>query len=452
MRTLYQRVSRGVSDFSPARLALLVFSLVVMVFTALLSLPIATSTGERAPLPDALFTATSAVCVTGLVTVDTATYWSPFGEGVITVAIKLGGLGVLSLASLLTLAVSRRLGLRQKLLAASETKAMRLGDVRRLLITIAVVSVVCELTIAATLFPRFLIIDQNWATALWHSVFYGVSSFNNAGFVSHPGGLPAEVVGDWLIAMPIAIGVFVGALGVPVQLQILRDWRHPQSWDLHTRLTLKTTFALLFLTIILLMFWEWNNPKTLGELSFSDRILALIFTSVMPRSGGFNIIDTGSMIPSSWLTFDVLMFVGGGSSSTAGGIKVSTFAVLILAAVAEARGNRDIEFGRRRIPTMAVRVAITLLFAGSFIVWAGTIVMLRVTDFTLDQILFEVISAFATVGLSTGITPYLPDSAKYLLSFLMFLGRTGLITLAAAVAVRSRATDIRYPEETPIIG
>ncbi|GAB2690457.1 TrkH family potassium uptake protein [Thalassiella azotivora] len=437
---------------SPARLALGVFAAVVLLFTGLLLLPVATVDPGAASLADALFTATSAVCVTGLVTVDTAAYWSPFGQVVILVGIKVGGLGILTLASLLGLAVSRRLGLRQRLIAANETKAMRLGEVGTLLRTIVLVSTTCELVITAVLFPRFLLLGESVGNAAWHALFYGISAFNNAGFLSHEGGLPGEPSSDWWLSLPIALGVFVGSFGFPVLLVLVRRWRRPSTWDLHTRLTLWTTSILFGVTVLAFAVFEWTNPATLGPLSGGDRLLTVVFSSVMPRSGGFSVVDVGEMRETTWFVTDALMFVGGGSASTAGGIKVTTLAVLVLAAVAEARGDRDVETNRRRIPQATLRLAVTVTLAGSALVAVGTLALLAITGLSLDVVLFESISAFATVGLSTGITSGLPDEGKFVLSALMFLGRTGTITLAAALALREKSKMFRLPEERPIVG
>ena len=437
---------------SPARLALTVFAAVVVLFTGLLSLPLATSSGQRAPFADALFIATSSVCVTGLSTVDIATYWSGFGQTVILLGMKIGGLGILTLASLLGLAVSRRLGLRQRLIAAGETKAMRLGEVGSLLRTIVIVSTTVELTVAVALAPRFLLRGEGLGEALWHSVFYAVSSFNNVGFAAHPGGLPQDAVGDWWLNLPLMLGVIAGSLGFPVLLTLMRTWRSPSRWDLHTRLTLKTTLVVLAFGIALIGALEWNNPQTFGGLDGSDRTLATLFAAVMPRSGGMSTVDIGQMNESTWLVLDAMMFIGGGSASTAGGIRVTTVAVLVLAVIAEARGDGDIEASRRRIPPATLRLAITVTMAGALLVGVATLVMLVITGLSLDVVLLEVISAFATTGLSTGITPSLPDEAKYVLSLLMFLGRTGTMTLAAALALRERSRMFRLPEERPIVG
>lgn len=435
---------------SPARLALAVFAMVIVVFTALLWLPWATASGRSAPFVDALFTATSAVCVTGLVVVDTATYWSGFGHAVILVAIKVGGLGVLTLASLLGLAVSKRLGLAQRVIAASETKATRLGEVGSLLKVVIVTSTAIEVAVAVVLFPRFLVSGENVFVALWHAVFYAVSAANNAGFILHPSLLPW--VGDWWLCLPIAIGVFIGSLGFPVVLALTRYWRRPSMWSLNTKLTLSTTTVLLVVCLIMFAAFEWHNPATLEPLDLDEKVLASIFAAVMPRSGGFNTLDVTAMNETTWLTFDVFMFIGGGSASTAGGIKVGTLAVLALASLAEARGDKDIEAFSRRIPFETVRLAITVLLAGITFVGISTLALLAITGGKLDLILFEVISAFATCGLSVNFAADLPDAGKYLLVLLMYAGRTGTMTLAAALALRQKQRMYRLPEEPPIVG
>jgi trk system potassium uptake protein len=436
---------------SPARLAISVFASVIILFTGLLSLPQATATGQRAPFADALFTATSAVCITGLVTVDTGTYWSFFGQVVIITAIKIGGLGIMTLASLLGMAVSRRIGLTQRLLTASETKTAQLGEVGSLVRVVIIASSAIEAVIAAVLIPRFLTLGDSIGDAVWHGTFYAISAFNNAGFVPTEEGL-TPYVGDWWMSMPILLGVFIGSLGFPVILNLARRRGDVGRWSLHTKLTLTMSSILVGLGFVGIAALEWRNPETLGPLDLPTKLLAALFAAVMPRSGGFNTVETGEMSQSTWLLIDSLMFVGGGSASTAGGIRVTTLAVMMLAILAEARGDRDIEAYGRRIPPDMVRLSVAVAFVGATIVGVSALILLEITGWTLSVVLFEVISAFATVGLSTGVTPDLPDAGKYLISALMFIGRTGTMTLAAALALRDRRRVIRYPEERPIIG
>lgn len=444
---------------APARLAVTVFACVIVLFAALLLMPFATADGRGASFVDALFTAVSAVCVTGLVVQDTATYWSAWGQVVILAGIKVGGFGIMTVASLLGMIVSRKIGLTQKLLTASETKTSKLGDVGSLVRVIIVTATTIELSIALLLFPRFVVIENNVGTAAWHALFYGISAFNNAGFVPTVEGL-APHVGDWTLVLPLVLGVFVGALGFPVILNLRRAWPRPgQRWrgwtkklSLHTKLTIVTSVVLLVVGAVLLLVLEWSNPRTFGPLGFGDKILASLFAGVMPRSGGFSTVDVGAMHESSWLIQDALMFVGGGSASTAGGIKVTTLAVMLLAIVAEARGDRDIEAFGRRIPRDVLRLSIAVVFTGASIVLVSCVALLQVTRLGLSQVLFEVLSAFATVGLTTGVTPDLPDAGKYILALLMFVGRTGAVTVVAVLALRDRRRIVRFPEERPIIG
>lgn len=446
-RELIDRLARH----SPARLAVTVFAAVISLFTLLLMAPWATTSGKSAPFIDALFTATSAVCVTGLVVVPTGTYWSTYGQVVILVGIKIGGLGVMTLASILGMAVSRRIGLTQKLLTASETKTTRLGEVGSLVRVVIITSTTIELTIALLLLPRFVVLEESFGEAAWHGLFYGISAFNNAGFIPTAEGL-TPYVGDWMLLMPIIIGVFIGSLGFPVILNVMRNRRRASKWSLHTKLTLSTSAILVVVAVVLFAAFEWTNAKTLGPLSLNEKVLASLFAGVMPRSAGFSTIDINGMHESSWLITDALMFVGGGSASTAGGIKVTTLAVMLLAIVSEARGDRDLEAFGRRVPRETLRLAVAVSFIGATTVLVSSLLLLEITGWTLDVILFETISAFATVGLSTGVTADLPTAGKYVLVVLMFIGRTGTMTLAAALALRDRRRVIRYPEERPIIG
>jgi Trk-type K+ transport system membrane component len=436
---------------SPARLALGVFAVVIVVFTALLAAPWATASGKPAPLIDAFFTATSAATVTGLVVVPTGEYWSTGGLVVILVAIKTGGLGVMTLASLLGAAVSRRLGLTQRLLLSSETRTTRLGEVGSLIRTVLVTSTALELIGTAVLIPRLYLYEHDWGRAAWHALFYAVSAFNNAGFVPTSEGL-SPFVSDWWVLLPIILGVFIGSLGFPVVLDVLRHPRTPRRWSLHTKLTITTSAALAVGGAVLVAAFEWTNPATFKPLSASGTALASLFAGVMPRSGGFATVPTGDLHEGTWLLLDALMFVGGGSASTAGGIKVTTLAVMLLAIVAEGRGDRDVEAFGRRISPETLRVATAVSLISATIVLVASLLLLAMTGQSLDKVLLEVISAFATCGLSTGITPTLPTPAKYVLALLMFIGRTGTMTLAAALALRNRRRVIRLPEERPIIG
>ena len=449
---------------SPARFAIVIFAALVLVFTLLLSLPISHAGSEFAPFSDALFTAVSVICVTGLATVDMATYWSPFGHVVIFVGVEIGAVGVLTVASILGLAISRKLSLRQRLIAAgdsnplriqrgpvAEGQAVRLGDIGGLLVTVAVSMIVIELVIMLLLLPRALPVSSGFGEALWISAYFSVMTFTNTGFVLSPGGFDPFVQDPWFLSV-MMLSVFLGAIGFPVIFVITRNWRRPRRWSLHTKLTLATTVILFVLGAIVFFALEYSNPKTFGSMDAGQSALQAMFLSMMTRSGGFATIDIADLNGSSLLVSDMLMFIGGGSASTAGGIKVTTLAILFLAAFAEARGNTSIEAFDRRIPSDVLRVSVSIVLWGATIVAVATIALTRITQAGLDEVLFDVISAFATCGLSTGFTASAPESAHYILAATMFLGRIGTVTFAAALAASTRRQLFQRAEERPIVG
>lgn len=457
---------------SPSRFAILVFTALVLLFTLLLSLPIASHSRSATPLADALFTAVSAICVTGLSTVDMATHWSAFGNVVIYLGVQIGGVGVLTMASILGMIIARRLGLRAKLIAASDSnplrvhsgpvaegQAVRLGEIGNLLVTVAASAVIIELAVAAVLFPRMLAHGFPLVDSVLGSLYYSAMAFTNTGFTPNEGGL-APFANDYVFLIALMCGVFLGAVGFPViyalagQVRGLRrrgSSRRPRL-SVHVKLTLVTFVILLVIGAAVYIWLEHDNPKTYGHLDAGDTVFQSLFLSVMARSGGFSTIDITQLHNSSLLATDMLMFIGGGSASTAGGIKVTTLAVLFLAAFAEARGVESMEAFRRRIPTDVLRVAVSVVLWGATIVAVATILILHFTKDSLDHVLFDVISAFGTCGLSTGLTQNAPEPAVYVLSATMFMGRIGTVTLAAALAQSQRRQLYQHPEERPIVG
>ncbi|QCB96488.1 TrkH family potassium uptake protein [Arthrobacter sp. PAMC25564] len=442
----------NIANTSPARLALTTFGVVILIFTTLLSLPAASATGQPTPLHQALFTAVSAVCVTGLTVVSTAVYWSFFGQLVILVGIFVGGLGTLTLASLLALMVSKKLGVRGKLIAQEAmNNAGRLGEVGTLLRIVIVTSVVIEGVLALALVSRFLTLGESFGQSVWHGVFYAISAFNNAGFTPHSDGIVPYETDLWIL-IPLMVGVFLGSLGFPVVMVLQQNGLRWKKWNLHTKLTIQVSLILLAAGAVLWGLMEWENTRTIGTMSLGDKIVHSLFASVMTRSGGFNLVDQNHMDSTTMLLSDALMFAGGGSASTAGGIKVTTIAVMFLAIVAEARGDSDVKIYGRTIPEGTMRVAISVIVAGATLVSVSAFLLLQISGASLDRVLFETISAFATVGLSTNLSAELPPSGVYVLTVLMFAGRVGTVTLAAALALRQRSQLYHYPEERPIIG
>lgn len=436
----------------PAQFVVAGFAAAVLLGTVLLSLPVSRAGGAEGRVLEALFTATSAVCVTGLVVVDTPTHWSGFGQAVVLGLIQIGGFGIMSLATLLGLLTSERLGLRNRLNAAAEVKSLGLSDARRVLLGVARTSLLFEAAGAAVLTARFAgTYDEPVGRALWLGVFHAVSAFNNAGFALFTDSLIGFAT-DPVMSLSLCVLVVAGGLGFPVLFELRRAWRTPRRWTLHTKIVTGMTVVLLTLGTVMFLLLEWSNPRTLGSMSVGGRLVAGAFQAVQPRTAGFNSIDTGALNPETLLGTDVLMFIGGGSAGTAGGIKVTTFAVLLLIIVSEVRGDDYASGFGRRLPRDAQRQALTVALLAVAVVVGSTGLLLLDTDFTLDQVLFEVISAFATVGLSTGITAQLSVEGQLLLCLLMFLGRLGPITLASALALRSRPRAYDLPEERPIIG
>ncbi|MGI8722680.1 MAG: TrkH family potassium uptake protein [Geodermatophilaceae bacterium] len=436
----------------PARVVAVAFALAIVIGTVLLSLPIATEMGRGGGFVSAFFTASSAVSVTGLSIVDTASYWSTFGEITILILMQVGGLGVMTLASMLAVLMSPRLRLRFNLTVQAETSALTLGDIRRVVVGVVQLSLFFEALIAAALTLRLVFgYDRSVGSAVYESVFHSVSAFNNGGFALFSDSLTRYVSDAW-ISVPIALAVIIGSLGFPVLLELRRELFKPHLWSLHTKLTLGVSGILLVVGPVLITAMEWNNSRTLGTLSIPDRLLAGTFHGVMPRSGGFNTIDIGAMNAESLVVMDGLMFIGGGSASTAGGIKVTTFAILALVIAAELRGEPDVQALNRRIPTSVQRQALTVALISVGVIVVATLVVLSLTDLPLDLVLFDTISAFATVGLSTGALAEMPGAAHIILAVLMFAGRLGPITLATALATKERTRRYRLPEERPIVG
>ncbi|HZN19189.1 MAG TPA: potassium transporter TrkG [Micromonosporaceae bacterium] len=436
----------------PARAVPIAFLIAISAGTVLLMLPVSRQGPGGAPLLTALFTTTSAVCVTGLSIVDTPTYWSSFGQAVILGEIQVGGLGIVTLATMLGLLVSRRLGLSRRLMAQAENRSVTLGSVRGILGRVALTLLVCETVVAVALTARFWLgYRYPFGKAVWHGVFHAVSAFNDAGFALYSDNM-VRFVGDWWVCLPLIAAVVVASLGFPVLFELLRELRRPATWTVHTRLTVMGTVVLLAVGFVAVLAFEWTNAGTLGPLGVADKTLAALFQSAMPRTAGFNSVDYAQMQTETVAVTDVLMFIGGGSAGTAGGIKVTTFFLLAYVIWSEVRAESDVVVGRRRIAESAQRQAVSVALLGVAVVAVGTLLLLLLTDLPLDRALFETTSAFATVGLSTGVTATLPPAAQVVLVMLMFVGRVGTVAVASAMALAERPRRYRYPEEQPIVG
>ena len=436
----------------PAQSIVSGFTVVLLLGTGALMLPVSSRSGEGTNFYDALFTATSAVCVTGLTVVDTATHWSGLGLVVILLLIQLGGLGIMIFASLVGLVLARKMSVRSRLNAATEANVIELSDIRGLVRRIVLISLLIEGVTFCFLFARFALgYGYSVGDAAWHALFHSVSSFNNAGFALYSDNL-IGFAADPFICLPICAAIILGGLGFPVLLQLRREFRNTLRWTMNTRIVLAATPLLLVLGTAYITILEWSNPRTLGRYDPAARLLIGFFQSVQTRTAGFNSVDIGLMHDETWVGMDILMFIGGGPAGTAGGIKVTTFAVLFFIMLAELRGRAVVNVFGKQLSRAVHRQAITVVLIAIAAIMSGTIALMIFTELPFDKVLFEAISAFGTVGLTTGITYDLQPAAEMVLVLLMFLGRLGPLTLGSALALRDKEILYTYPKERPAIG
>jgi Trk-type K+ transport system membrane component len=443
---------------NPAQLVLAAFTSFILFGTALLWLPISADGPGGIGLDNALFTSTSAVTVTGLASTDIARF-SLFGELVIMMLIQVGGFGIMTIGSVLAIVASHRVGLRQRMLAQAEIGAVDMGDLRLLILAIAKITLIVEGVLALILFLRFWQAgyEDGPIASAYSGLFHSIASFNNAGIGLYSDNL-ARFVSDPVVVLAVSAGFIIGGLGFPILVEFQRRAAQRRAgarrthWTLHTKITLLTTGVLLVFGPLVVTSFEWTNPATLGPLDAFDKVLSGWFQGVSPRTAGFNTVDIGAMNEPTLLVLTTLMFIGAGPASTGGGIKVTTFAVLGFVLWSEVRGNTDMNVFRRRLPANLIRQALTVALLAIGLVVGATLALMGIERLTLTPALFEVTSAFGTVGLSTGITGGLGVAGHLLLVLVMLAGRVGPVTFVTALALRERVPAYRYPEERPIIG
>ena len=444
-----------VGFWGPARLTAAGFILLILAGTVALMVPFAAQGQTWTPLMPAVFTATSAVSLTGLVVEDTATYWTPFGQVVILILIQLGGLGIMSVASLSGMVITGRILLRARGLGAAEGRPISAGGIRRSLVFTLAFTLIAEAIVSFILWLRFWLgYGHTPLRAAWEGVFHAVSAFNNAGFSTQSDNAVPFAADAWVL-LPLAAAFIGGGLGYPVWSEAASWLQHgawrTQVWSLTAKFTFFATATLLTIGALFFALCEWNG--VLAGMPLGQKLLNAFFAGASPRTAGFNAIDYADAQPITLMGTDVLMFIGGGSAGTAGGIKVTTACVLFAAMASEFRGWEETSVGKRSLPSSVSRQALALTFAGASVVTLG-VGVLRVFDpqFSADQVVFEVMSAFATVGLSTGITGALSVPSQIVLCFIMYLGRIGPVTLVTALALSGAHRRFSYPEERPFIG
>lgn len=446
-----------VFNFSPTQIIALGFAIMALAGAVLLNLPIAARNGQSIGFTNALFTATSAVCVTGLVVVDTNTYWSVFGQVVIITLIQAGGLGFMTMATLFSLVIGRRVGLKERLTIQESLNEFTLAGVVRTLRNIVITTLFIELAGALLLAIR-LVPAYGLIGGLARSLFHAISAFCNAGFdiFGSPGSEFVSLTpfqNDPVILLVISSLFIVGGLGYLIWRDIL-IFRKFSELTLHSRVVLLTTAILITTGTLLFFFFELYNPKTLGGLPGWSKVLNAYFQAVTPRTAGFNSVSIADMTDASKFLTIILMFIGAAPGSTGGGVKITTFSIIIFAVISGIKGSEEVNILNRRVPEHLTRKTLSIIILSLILVITTTMVLLVNREGSFMEVLFEATSAFGTVGLSTGITPGLGTFSKYAIIITMYLGRIGPLSAAVAITLLQRKNGLpyKYPEGRITVG
>lgn len=435
------------------RIIALGFMAIILFGGFLLTLPIATKSGESTPFLDAIFTATTATCVTGLVVYDTYTHWSIFGQLVILSLIQIGGLGFMSIVTMASIFLGRRIGLSERKLLMQSASIMELGGSVALLKRVVFATIIFEAAGAILLATRFCPLF-GLKTGLYFAVFHSVSAFCNAGIDILGGFGPfcslMPFYNDPVIVLTIAALIIIGGLGFIVWDDIYHKGYHIRSYRLHTKLVLVMTALLLIGGTILFFIFEYNH--TLSGMPFGEKLLSAFFMSTTPRTAGYSTVNLAEMSNSGSLLTMILMFIGGSPGSTAGGIKTTTFAAIIMATIASSRHLPAVNVFKRRIENSIVRQATSIFSIYLFAILAATLLICAISPFDLREVLLEVISAAGTVGLSAGITPHLNVVSKITIILLMYGGRVGILSLALVLAEKHQIAPVDRPTEKILLG
>lgn len=427
------------------------FLVLIFIGAILLAMPISSQDGHYTNFLDCVFISTSATCVTGLVTLDTGTHWNYFGQFVILCLIQIGGLGFMSMATLIALLMGRRITLKERLVIQQSLNSFSIQGLvkmsKYLLIFTFLVETAGAMLLATQFIPQF-----GYAKGIYFSIFHSISAFCNAGI---------DLIGEFrsltpyadnpVIILTIGALIVIGGLGFFVW-QDIYHFNITKKLSLHTRLVIVTTLILILTGAILMFLFEMNNSKTIGDMSLKGKMLSSLFASIVPRTAGFNSIPTSDMTGGGKFLTIVLMFIGGSPGSTAGGIKTTTTALLIITVISVVRGREDAEIYERRIRKELVYRALTITTLGMGIVLIATILLCITEKASLEYIIYEVVSAFGTVGLTLGLTPELSSVGKILIAFIMYCGRLGPLTVALSLAQKSMPSSIKYPEDKILIG
>lgn len=458
MRDFFNNTVKHINNMDPARIMVIGFAVVILLGALLLNLPIATQDGQSIGFLNALFTSTSAVCVTGLVVVDTATYWSNLGQAIIITLIQVGGLGFMTIGTMFALLTKKKINLRERLLIQESLNQDDLSGMVKLTRYVILITFLIE-GIGAILLSFVFIPQFGLLQGIWYSVFHSISAFCNAGFdlmgtTSGEYSSLVSYVSNPMIVITISALIILGGIGFPVILDVINS-KKLLRLNLHSKVVLITTGILIVTGTLFIFIIEFNNPNTLGNLGFGGKFLAALFQSIAARTAGFATLDLASMYESSAFLIIILMFIGASPASTGGGIKTTTLATLLITVKSFISGKDEIVAFERRISGLLITKAIGIFFIGISFVVLGTFA-LSITDpgFSLLQCGFEIVSAIATVGSSIGGSPNLTTMGKIVVMLAMFIGRVGSLTIFVALLSKGsrKQPPIRYPEGKIIIG
>lgn len=444
---------------SPVQILAIGFAVVIFTGGILLTLPIAATDGKSTPFIDCLFTSTSAVCVTGLVTVDTGTHWTYFGKTVIICLIEIGGLGFMSFATLFALILGKRITLRERLVMQEAMNTFDLQGLVKMAKYVLIFTFSIEgagaLLLSTQFIPKF-----GLAKGVYYSLFHAISAFCNAGFdllgeYSGPFSSLTSFADNSVIILTIGGLIAIGGIGFSVILE-LYNYKACKKLSLHTKVVLSVTGFLIIFGAILMFLFEVNNPATIKNMSFKGKVLSALFASISPRTAGFNSISTSDMTTAGIFLTTILMFIGGSPGSTAGGIKTSTMGILLSTLISVIKGREDTEIFKKRINKEIVYRALAITMIGLALVVVVTMI-LSITEagkpgITFAYLLYEATSAFGTVGLTLGLTTKLSFIGKIVVALTMYAGRVGPLTLAIALAKKKTSNAIKYPEDKILVG
>jgi trk system potassium uptake protein len=428
------------------------FTTIILMGTLLLMLPVANRSGETIPFLNSLFTAASATCVTGLVVYDTWSQFTIFGQIVIMILIQIGGLGFMTFAILFSMALGKRIGLRDRSFIMEAVSAMQLGGVVRLVRRILFGTIILEFVGAAILATRFIPVF-GFMKGVWYGVFHSVSAFCNAGFdlmgFVSPYTSFTPFVHDPLVNLTLIVLIVLGGIGFVIWDDVIRQGWQFGKFSLHTKITILFTGGLIAVSTLAVLFLEWNT--TLAGLSVLEKIMASLFQAITPRTAGFNTIDTAGLSEGGTLLTMILMVIGAGPGSTAGGIKVTTMAILFISVLANLRGQEDVNIYHRQVGSAQLRKAFTSTTIYILLAFTGCLIITGVQNISLKAAMFESFSAIGTVGLTTGITRDLLPLSRLVIIALMIAGRVGSLTVFMAVSERRDSMLVRYPTEKIIV-